>query len=40
METARLTRRGWRLAQFTLGYNLAEGAVALTAGLMAGLGAS
>ncbi|MGN6245167.1 MAG: cation diffusion facilitator family transporter [Motilibacteraceae bacterium] len=36
-ETARLTRRGLRLAQFTVVYNLAEGAVALTAGLLAGL---
>ncbi len=36
-ETERLTRRGLRLAQFTVGYNVIEGAVAITAGLMAGL---
>lgn len=36
-ETERLTRRGLRLAQFTVGYNVIEGAVAVTAGLMAGL---
>jgi divalent metal cation (Fe/Co/Zn/Cd) transporter len=36
-ETARLTRRGLRLAQFTVVYNVAEGAIAITAGLMAGL---
>lgn len=36
-ETERLTRRGLRLAQFTVAYNLVEGAVAITAGLMAGL---
>lgn len=32
-----LTRRGLRLAQFTVLYNLVEGAVAVTAGVMAGL---
>lgn len=36
-ETERLTRRGLRLAQFTVGYNVIEGAVAITAGLLAGL---
>lgn len=36
-ETEALTRRGLRLAQFTVGYNVIEGAVAVTAGLMAGL---
>jgi divalent metal cation (Fe/Co/Zn/Cd) transporter len=36
-ETERLTRRGLRLAQFTVAYNLVEGAVAITVGLMAGL---
>lgn len=36
-ETQRLTRRGLRLAQFTVAYNLVEGAVAITVGLMAGL---
>lgn len=36
-ETQRLTRRGLRLAQFTVAYNLVEGAVAITAGLLAGL---
>lgn len=35
-ETA-LTRRGLRLAQFTVAYNLVEGVIAVTAGLMAGL---
>ncbi len=32
-----LTRRGLRLAQFTVAYNVAEGAIAITAGLLAGL---
>src|SRR5690606_16280170 len=32
-----LTRRGLRLAQLTVAYNVAEGAIAITAGLMAGL---
>lgn len=36
-QTERLTRRGLRLAQFTVAYNVIEGAVAITAGLMAGL---
>ena len=36
-ETERLTRRGLRLAQFTVGYNVIEGIVAVTAGVMAGL---
>ncbi|GAA1756556.1 cation transporter [Kocuria aegyptia] len=36
-ETERLTRKGLRLAQFTVGYNVVEGAVAITAGLAAGL---
>ncbi|WP_125777874.1 cation diffusion facilitator family transporter [Antribacter gilvus] len=37
VETDRLTRRGLRLAQVTVGYNVVEGAVAITAGVMAGL---
>lgn len=37
VETERLTRRGLRLAQVTVAYNVAEGAVAVTFGLMAGL---
>ena len=36
-ETERLTRRGLRLAQFTVAYNVVEGAVAITAGVVAGL---
>lgn len=36
-ESERLTRRGLRLAQFTVAYNVIEGAVAITAGLLAGL---
>lgn len=36
-ETDQLTRRGLRLARFTVAYNVAEGAVAITAGLLAGL---
>ncbi len=36
-ETERLTRRGLRLAQFTVVYNVAEGVIAITAGLLAGL---
>lgn len=36
-ETERLTRRGLRLAQFTVAYNVIEGVIAVTAGLMAGL---
>jgi divalent metal cation (Fe/Co/Zn/Cd) transporter len=33
----RLTRRGLRLAQFTIAYNIAEGVIAVAAGLAAGL---
>ena len=36
-QTEAVTRRGLRLARFTVGYNVAEGAVAITAGLAAGL---
>ncbi len=36
-ERDRLTRRGLRLAQFTVGYNVIEGSFAVTAGLLAGL---
>ena len=36
-EVERLTRRGLRLAQFTVAYNVIEGAVAITAGFLAGL---
>ena len=36
-EIDRLTRRGLRLAQFTVAYNVLEGVVAITAGIMAGL---
>ena len=36
-ESEQLTRRGLRLAQFTIAYNVIEGAVAITAGLLAGL---
>ncbi|MGY2084266.1 cation diffusion facilitator family transporter [Blastococcus sp. SYSU DS0539] len=36
-ETQRLTRRGLRLAWFTVAYNVVEGAVAVTVGLLAGL---
>ena len=36
-EVERLTRRGLRLAQLTVTYNVVEGVVAVTAGLMAGL---
>ncbi|PJJ73039.1 cation efflux family protein [Diaminobutyricimonas aerilata] len=36
-ETERLTRRGLRLAQFTVAYNVVEGAVAIAAGVAAGL---
>lgn len=36
-EAERLTKRGLRLAQFTVIYNLAEGAIAITAGVLAGL---
>jgi divalent metal cation (Fe/Co/Zn/Cd) transporter len=37
VETDRLTRRGLRLAQFTVAYNVIEGAVSITAGVLAGL---
>jgi len=36
-QAIRLTRRGLRLAQFTVAYNVVEGVVAVTAGLIAGL---
>ena len=36
-DTEQLTRRGLRLAQFTVAYNVVEGAVAITVGVMAGL---
>lgn len=36
-EAGGLTRRGLRLAQFTVAYNVVEGAIAVTAGLMAEL---
>ena len=36
-ETRRLTRRGLRLAQITVAYNVVEGVVAVAAGLAAGL---
>jgi divalent metal cation (Fe/Co/Zn/Cd) transporter len=36
-DVERLTRRGLRLAQFTVAYNVAEGIVAVTAGMVAGL---
>jgi divalent metal cation (Fe/Co/Zn/Cd) transporter len=36
-QTERLTRRGLRLAQFTVAYNVIEGVVAVTAGVLAGL---
>lgn len=36
-ETERLTRRGLRLAQFTVVYNVVEGSVAIAAGLAASL---
>jgi divalent metal cation (Fe/Co/Zn/Cd) transporter len=36
-ETVRLTRRGLRLTQFTVAYNVVEGIIAVTAGLVAGL---
>ena len=37
VEIKRFTRRGLRLTQFTVAYNVAEGAVAITFGLVAGL---
>ncbi len=36
-QTERLTKRGLHLAQFTIGYNVLEGVVAVSAGLAAGL---
>lgn len=36
-EARRLTRRGLRLAQFTIAYNVLEGVIAVSAGLAAGL---
>lgn len=36
-QTERLTRRGLRLAQFTVAYNVIEGVVAVTVGILAGL---
>jgi divalent metal cation (Fe/Co/Zn/Cd) transporter len=36
-ETDRLTRRALHLAQFSVAYNVIEGTVAITAGLLAGL---
>ncbi|MGC5309835.1 cation diffusion facilitator family transporter [Micromonospora zamorensis] len=36
-ETERLTRRGLRLAQFTVAYNVVEGSVAIAVGLLTGL---
>lgn len=37
VETERLTRRGLRLAQFTISYNVIEGVIAVAAGVAAGL---
>jgi divalent metal cation (Fe/Co/Zn/Cd) transporter len=37
VEIERLTRRGLRLAKFTIGYNIIEGVVAVVAGVLAGL---
>ncbi|MCO4239205.1 cation diffusion facilitator family transporter [Pseudarthrobacter raffinosi] len=36
-DTEQLTRKGLRLAQFTVGYNVVEGIIAVTAGVLAGL---
>ena len=36
-ETQRLTKRGLRLAQFTVAYNVVEGTIAVTVGILAGL---
>ena len=36
-DTEQLTRRGLRLAQFTVAYNVVEGLVAVSAGIVAGL---
>ncbi|MGB8501503.1 MAG: hypothetical protein WCE29_04125, partial [Mycobacterium sp.] len=37
-ETERLTHRGLRLAQFTVAYNLVEGVIAPTAGILGRVG--
>ncbi len=37
LEVERLSRRGLRLAQFTVAYHVVGGAVAITAGILAGL---
>ncbi len=37
VQMERLTRRGLRLAQFTVAYNVVEGAIAVTVGILAGL---
>ena len=37
VEVEHLTRRGLRLAQFTVGYNVIEGVVAVVVGVLAGL---
>jgi hypothetical protein len=37
VEVEQLTRRALRLAQFTVGYNVIEGVVAVSAGVLAGL---
>ena len=37
VEVERLTRRGLRLAQFTVAYNVVEGVVAVVVGVLAGL---
>jgi divalent metal cation (Fe/Co/Zn/Cd) transporter len=37
LDTERLTRRALRLTKFTVAYNVAEGVVAITFGLLAGL---
>ncbi|TQN43116.1 cation efflux family protein [Blastococcus colisei] len=37
VQIERLTRRGLRLAQFTVAYNVVEGAIAVTVGILAGL---
>ncbi|MFJ6376278.1 cation diffusion facilitator family transporter [Pseudarthrobacter oxydans] len=36
-QTEKLTRKGLRLAQFTVAYNVVEGIIAVTAGILAGL---
>ena len=36
-QIERLTRRGLHLAQFTVAYNVVEGAIAITVGILAGL---